>query len=83
MVDIRAHSGVADNTGHGFGPFLYAVSLMHCMPSGAGDDGRGDALGMMWGRDRALGLLKEAGFEQVTVEEMPFDTFNDLFVAKA
>jgi hypothetical protein len=55
-------------------PFLYTVSLMHCMPVGLNDNGAG--LGMMWGRQQAEQLLKEAGFDTVVVQEMPHDSFN-------
>lgn len=74
MVDIAAGSRLADNQAHPMGPFLYTVSLMHCMPVGLVDGGRG--LGMMWGREKAVAMLQEAGFEQVTVTEIPQDTFN-------
>ncbi len=74
MVDIAAHSNLADNLDHPMGPFLYTVSLMHCMPVGLVDGGCG--LGMMWGREKALTMLKAAGFKKVDVHEMPDDPFN-------
>ncbi|MBW2705885.1 MAG: methyltransferase domain-containing protein [Deltaproteobacteria bacterium] len=74
MVDITAQSNLADNLDHPMGPFLYTVSLMHCMPVGLVDGGHG--LGMMWGREKAMELLKEAGFAKVQVLEIPEDPFN-------
>ena len=74
MVDIAAQSNLADNLDHPMGPFLYTVSLMHCMPVGMVDGGAG--LGMMWGRENAVEMLKEAGFQKVQVLEMPDDPFN-------
>jgi ubiquinone/menaquinone biosynthesis C-methylase UbiE len=74
MVDIAARSKLADNLEHPMGPFLYTVSLMHCMPVGLVDGGPG--LGMMWGREKAVEMLKKAGFQQVQVLEMPEDPFN-------
>jgi len=74
MVDIAARSNLADNLDHPMGPFLYTVSLMHCMPVGLVDGGPG--LGMMWGREKAVEMLKKAGFKQVQVHEMPEDPFN-------
>jgi ubiquinone/menaquinone biosynthesis C-methylase UbiE len=74
MVDIAAHTDVTDNLGHPMGPFLYTVSLMHCMPVGLVDSGEG--LGMMWGREKALEMLDAAGFGSVSVEEIPDDPFN-------
>ena len=74
MVDIAARSDLADNLDHPMGPFLYTVSLMHCMPVGLVDGGLG--LGMMWGREKAVEMLKKAGFKQVQVLEIPEDPFN-------
>ena len=74
MVDIAARSNLADNLDHPMGPFLYTVSLMHCMPVGLVDGGPG--LGMMWGREKAVALLEEAGFKKVQVNEIPEDPFN-------
>jgi SAM-dependent methyltransferase len=74
MIDIAAHSSLAGNSDHPMGAFLYAVSLMHCLPVGLVDGGTG--LGMMWGRQKAVALLEEAGFGQISVEEIPNDPFN-------
>ena len=74
MVDIAAGSRLADNQAHPMGPFLYTVSLMHCMPVGLVAGGAG--LGMMWGREKAVAMLQEAGFRRVAVEEIPKDPFN-------
>ena len=74
MVDITAQSNLADNLDHPMGPFLYTVSLMHCMPVGLVDGGHG--LGMMWGREKAVELLKAAGFKNVQAQEIPEDPFN-------
>ena len=74
MIDIAANSNLADNAAHPMGPFLYTVSLMHCMPVGLVDGGTG--LGMMWGREKAVEMLNRAGFQQVQVLEMADDAFN-------
>ena len=74
MVDIAARTNLTDNLAHPMGPFLYTVSLMHCLPVGLVDGGSG--LGMMWGREKAVQMLKEAGFNEVQVLEMPEDPFN-------
>ncbi len=74
MVDIAAGSGIEVNRDHPMGPFLYTVSLMHCLPVGLIDGGMG--LGMMWGREKALELLRAAGFENVEVAPIPEDAFN-------
>jgi 2-polyprenyl-3-methyl-5-hydroxy-6-metoxy-1,4-benzoquinol methylase len=74
MVDIAAGSSVEANRDHPMGPFLYTVSLMHCLPVGLMDGGSG--LGMMWGREKAVALLKDAGFNNVQVMAIPQDAFN-------
>lgn len=74
MVDIKAGSRLADNLDHPLGPFLYTVSLMHCLPVGLNDEGTG--LGMMWGREKAEELLVLAGFDDISVLEMEHDAFN-------
>ena len=80
MVDIAAGSDLAKNMDHPMGMFLYTVSLMHCMPVGLADGGMG--LGMMWGREKAVRMLKNAGFSQVAVEEIPEDPFNLHFLCR-
>ena len=74
MVDIAANSNLADNLTHPMGPFLYTVSLMHCMPVGL--VGRGLGLGMMWGREKAVEMLEKARFQRIQVLNIPDDPFN-------
>lgn len=74
MIDIAAETDIEGNANHPMGPFLYTVSLMHCMPVGLVDDGAG--LGMMWGRQLAIKMLGKAGFGRVTVMNIPDDPFN-------
>ena len=81
MVDIDATSDHAGNMGHAMGPFLYTVSLMHCMPVGLNDKGAG--LGMMWGRKKAKALLIEAGFEDIVIEGMTHDPFNVHYMCRS
>ena len=74
MIDIAASSRLQDNRNHAMGAFLYTVSLLHCLPVGLVD--RGTGLGMMWGRQKAVAFLEEAGFENVQVLDIPNDPFN-------
>lgn len=74
MVDIAAHTRHHDNKNHPMGPFLYTVSLMHCLPVGLVNNGAG--LGMMWGQELATDMLHRAGFTSVQVLEIPEDAFN-------
>lgn len=80
MIDIAAETDIEGNRNHPMGPFLYTVSLMHCMPVGLVDGGAG--LGMMWGRQLAEKMLGQAGFARVTVMEIPNDPFNLHFFCK-
>lgn len=79
MIDIAAHSDPLLNADHPLGPFLYTVSLFHCLPVGLHNGGMG--LGMMWGREKALELLNAGGFEDVAVSDIPGDPFNLHFYA--
>ena len=81
MIDIKAGSNQGDNVDHPMGPFLYTVSLMHCMPVGLNDNGTG--LGMMWGQEKAEALLREAGFEHIELTEMEHDPFNLHYLCRA
>ncbi|GBC61208.1 class I SAM-dependent methyltransferase [Desulfonema ishimotonii] len=74
MIDIASETGHAENMDHPMAPFLYTVSLMHCMAVGLVNGGTG--LGMMWGREKAVEMLAEAGFDAVDVIEMADDPFN-------
>ena len=80
MVDIAAETDLADNLEHPMGPFLYTVSLLHCMPVGLNDGGEG--LGMMWGKTAAVEMLSKAGFRNVEVCEIPDDPFNTHFLCR-
>ena len=74
MVDIAAGSYLEDNISHPMAPFLYTVSLMHCLPVGLVNQGAG--LGMMWGREKAVSMLQQSGFSDISVQEIPDDPFN-------
>ena len=80
MVDIKASSQVHENLDHPMGPFLYTTSTMHCMTVSLALDGEG--LGTMWGEQKALELLAEAGFTEVVVKQVTGDPFNNYYIAK-
>ena len=80
MVDIKASSDVQENLDHPMGPFLYTVSTMHCMTVSLARNGEG--LGAMWGEQKALEFLAEAGFTDVTVKQVEGDPFNNFYIAK-
>jgi len=62
------------------GPFLYTISTMHCMTVSLARDG--DGLGTMWGEQKALELLAEAGFTDVAVKQVEGDFLNNFYIAK-
>jgi len=41
----------------------------------------GIGLGAMWGKEKAVEMLKEAGFKQVEVKTLPHDFQNYYYVA--
>ncbi|WP_322938326.1 class I SAM-dependent methyltransferase [Nocardioides bizhenqiangii] len=79
MVDIRASSHVHENLDDPAGTFLYTVSLMHCMTVSLAQGGEG--LGTAWGRQTAVRMLEEAGFDSVDVMDVETDPFNSYYVA--
>jgi 2-polyprenyl-3-methyl-5-hydroxy-6-metoxy-1,4-benzoquinol methylase len=80
MVDIKASSEVHENLDHPMGPFLYTISTMHCMTVSLARDGEG--LGTMWGEQKALELLAEAGFTDVAVKQVEGDFLNNFYIAR-
>ncbi|WP_041450471.1 class I SAM-dependent methyltransferase [Anaeromyxobacter dehalogenans] len=81
MQDIRASSALERNVEHPLAPFLYAVSVMHCMTVSLAQGGAG--LGTMWGEERARAMLAEAGFGEVSVHTLPHDIQNCFYVVHA
>lgn len=79
MQDIAASSELQRNLEHPFGPMLYTISAMHCMPVSLGEAGEG--LGTMWGEERARQLLREAGFTSLRFERLAPDALNYYCVA--
>ncbi|MEN8143897.1 MAG: class I SAM-dependent methyltransferase [Gemmatimonadota bacterium] len=81
MQDIAASSQLENNIEHPLGPLLYTISLTHCTTVSLAQDGAG--LGTCWGREAAEGMLREAGFQNVDVHELPHDMMNYFYVATA
>lgn len=81
MQDIRASSKLENNMDHSLAPYLYAVSCLHCMTVSLAQKGRG--LGAMWGKELATKMLKEAGFTDIKVKQLPHDPINYYYIVKA
>ncbi|WP_017587152.1 class I SAM-dependent methyltransferase [Nocardiopsis ganjiahuensis] len=78
MVDIKASSRLHENLDLPWGTFLYTVSLMHCMTVSLALGG--DGLGTVWGEQKALAMLADAGFDETEVKGIDTDPFNNYYV---
>lgn len=78
-VDIRASSNLEDNLEHPMGPFIYVVSLLHCMTVSLSEGGLG--LGTAWGYQLATRMLHEAGFTHVATHTRKGDAMKQIYVA--
>ncbi|MDX1441519.1 MAG: class I SAM-dependent methyltransferase [Nitrosopumilaceae archaeon] len=80
MQDIGSSSQLQNNKEHPLGPFLYTISCLHCMTVSLALDGHG--LGAMWGKEKAIQMLNEAGFSNIEVKQLPHDPINYYYIAK-
>lgn len=80
MQDISASAEHHKNLDHPVGPLLYAVSTMHCMTVSLAQGGMG--LGTMWGRETAIKMLNETGFENIEIKNFDHDFQNDWYIIK-
>lgn len=80
MQDITGSSHVHKNLDHPVAPLMYTISCLHCMTVSLADGGAG--LGAMWGEEKAVEMLKEAGFETVQVNRLDHDILNNYYVAR-
>jgi SAM-dependent methyltransferase len=69
MVEPRASSNLEDNIGNPFAPYIYAISLLHCMTVSLAEGGTG--LGAAWGHQTARRMLEAAGFTSIEIMEAP------------
>ena len=80
MQDIRGSSHVYTDIGHPIGPFLYAISTMHCMTVSLAQGGEG--LGAMWGEEKTREYLQQAGFRSVETHQLAHDIQNNWYVVR-
>ncbi|HEX2174218.1 MAG TPA: class I SAM-dependent methyltransferase [Dehalococcoidia bacterium] len=69
MVEPKASSNLEDNIGNPFAPYIYGMSVLHCMTVSLAHGGTG--LGTAWGEQTARRMLAEAGFTSVEVVDAP------------
>lgn len=79
-VDIAASSKLEENMEHPMAPFMYAISTMHCMTVSLAYGGVG--LGTVWGEQKALEMLADAGFVDVNVKQVEGDIMNNYYIAR-
>ncbi|OBF84985.1 methyltransferase [Mycobacterium sp. 852002-51163_SCH5372311] len=80
MADVKASSRLEENVGVPMSTYLYATSMMHCMTVSLAMDGAG--LGAVWGRQLAVSMLADAGFDEVEVAEIESDPINYYYIAR-
>ncbi len=80
MQDIKASSQVDGNYEHPVASFLYTISCLHCMTVSLASGGMG--LGAVWGEEKALEMLKDAGFTQVEIKQLEPDFLNNYYLVK-
>ncbi len=78
--DILGSSDVAKNIGGPLAPFIYTISCMHCMTVSLAQGGAG--LGAAWGRELAVEMMDDAGFESVEVNTLEHDVMNYFYVCR-
>jgi len=79
MVEPRASSRLEDNIGNPFAPYMYGMSVLHCMTVSLAEGGAG--LGTAWGEQTARQMLEAAGFTGIEVFDAPGPQ-NSVFVCR-
>lgn len=79
MQEVAASSHLARNVENPYAPMLYALSLLHAVPVALAQDG--EALGRMWGEERARQMLQEAGFTKTRFDGIASDPLRYYCVA--
>jgi 2-polyprenyl-3-methyl-5-hydroxy-6-metoxy-1,4-benzoquinol methylase len=79
MIEPKASSHLERNIGNPFTPYMYGISVLHCMTVSLAEGGAG--LGTAWGTETARRMLDEAGFKSVEVVDAPGPQ-NSIFVCR-
>lgn len=80
VFDIKASSRLENNVGNPLAPFLYSISTLHCMTVSLAQDGAG--LGTCWGEELARQMLADAGFEVLSVSDVPDDPMDVVYLCR-
>ncbi len=79
IQDITGSSYLEKNYDRPASPWLYTISYSHCMTVSLADGGAG--LGAMWGEEKCVEMLHEAGFKKVDLHHLEHDFMNTYYVA--
>ena len=79
MVEPKASSKLEENIGNPFAPYIYGMSVLHCMTVSLATGGAG--LGTAWGEQTARRMLGEAGFGSIEVVDAPGPQ-NSIFICR-
>lgn len=79
VQDISGSSYLENNLDHPAAPYMYTISLTHCMTVSLACGGEG--LGAMWGEEKCVEMLNEAGFPNVSLHRLDHDFINTYYVA--
>jgi SAM-dependent methyltransferase len=78
-IEPRASSKLEENVQNPFAPWMYGVSVLHCMTVSLAVGGVG--LGTVWGEQTARRMLDEAGFRSVEAVPAPGPQ-NTIFICR-
>lgn len=78
--DIYGSSYVEQNIGGPLSPFIYTVSCLHCMTVSLAQGGAG--LGAAWGKELAVEMMGNAGFQSIDVNTLEHDVMNYFYVCR-
>ncbi len=79
IQDIAGSSYLEKNLDRPAAPYMYTISLTHCMAVSLSAGGQG--LGAMWGEEKCVEMLKDAGFNKVSLHNLEHDFINTYYVA--
>lgn len=80
LQDVAASSDARSNRSHPAGPLLYTISVIFSVPATLHKTGKAEeAVGIMWGNDCALGIIRDAGFTCDGLRQLPDDNCNVFF----
>ena len=79
MMEPKTSSNLEENIGNPFAPYIYGMSVLHCMTVSLAAGGAG--LGTAWGEQTARRMLGEAGFTAIEVVDAPGPQ-NSIFICR-